>query len=146
MANWDKFNDAIDMKEVNAQIKEAEANTQQYREVPAGQYTVGIDKMEIRPTKDGRPMLSVQFRILDGDFKRSCIFYNRVLYGTKNDGLMIHTANEFLRSFGFAHDDVTFTNYSQYEDLVGELFEDIRDDEFDIDYSPEEFNPITILL
>lgn len=145
MGNWDKFNKTINMKELDEQMKEAEANTMQYREVPEGEYTVKVDKMMVKSTKDGRPMLSAQFRIMEGDFENSCVFYNKVLYGTKNDGLMIHNANEFLRSFGFEHDDVTFVDYNQYEELVAELADELGDDEFDIEYHPNDFNTIIVL-
>lgn len=145
MGNWDKFNKKINMKELDEQMKEAEANTMQYRKVPEGEYTVKVDKMMVHPIKDGRPMFSAQFRILDGDFENSCVFYNKVLYGTKNDGLMIHKVNEFLRSFGFEHDDVTFVDYNQYEELVAELADELGDDEFDIEYHPNDFNSIIVL-
>lgn len=145
MGNWAKFNQAIDKKALAEQMEEARANTQQYREVPAGSYEVRVDKLFIKATKDQRPMLSAQLRIMDGSYKNSCVFYNRVLYGTKNDGLMIHKANEFLRSFGYDDDYVTFIDYDQYEELVNEIADELIDAEFEIEYNPDEFDSIIVV-
>lgn len=145
MGNWDRFNKAIDAKALAEQMEEAKANTMQYREVPAGSYDVKVDKLFIKATKDERPMLSAQLRIVDGEFSNSCIFYNRVLYGTKNDGLMIHKANEFIRSFGFDEEDVKFIDYDQYEELVDDLAPEIIGEEFEVEYNPDEFDSIIVV-
>ena len=92
-AQWDK---AVDIDGLNKDIKEAEQNSGggNFKEVPHGQYEVSIEKMELKATKKGDPMVSVWMKICDGDFKGSLIFMNQVI----TQGFQIHIVNEFLRS------------------------------------------------
>lgn len=125
-------------------IEEAKANPQQStKELPAGKYTVKIEKMEIGETKDKRPMFKVQCRVLEGEFKKWCLFMNRVIAGTKNDANMIASVIGWLEKLDV---DVEFKNYSQFADLVLDIFEDVADSvELDVEYDPEQFNSISIV-
>lgn len=126
-------------------VEEAKNNPQQSsKEVPAGKYTVKIEKMEIAATKDGRPMFKVQCRILDGEFKKWCLFMNRVIAGTKNDANMIASVIGWLEKLEPSM-AVEFKSYSQFADLVLDIFEEVADAiELEVDYDPEAFNSISI--
>ena len=143
--NFDKFDKLINTDELNKAISDAKNNTQQSnKEVPAGNYTVAIEKMEVGATKDGRPMFKVQCRIKDGEFKKWCLFMNRVLYGTKNDANMIASVVGWLEKLD-TETVPEFKNYSQFADCVLDIFEEVADAvELDVTYDPDEFNSITI--
>jgi hypothetical protein len=143
--DFSKFDSAINEAELAKQLEEAKNNPQQTdREVPKGSYTVKIEKMELGATKDGRPMFKVQCRILDGEFKKWCLFMNRVLYGTKNDANMISSVIGWLEKLE-AGIDLEFKNYSQFADLVLDIFEEVADAvELDVEYDPDAFNSISI--
>ena len=143
--DFTKFDKAINEAELAKQLQEAKNNPQQSdRQVPKGSYTVKIEKMELAATKDGRPMFKVQCRILEGEFKKWCVFMNRVIYGTKNDANMIASVIGWLEKLE-AGIDLEFKNYSQFNDLVLDIFEEVADAvELDIEYDPEAFNTISI--
>ena len=143
--DFSKFDANINTEDMAKQIEEAKANPQQSdRQVEAGNYTVKIEKMEIAATKDGRPMFKVQCRILDGDFKKWCLFMNRVIYGTKNDANMIASVIGWLEKLE-PQTPVVFKNYSQFSELVLDIFEEVADSvELDVEYDPDAFNSISI--
>lgn len=143
--DFTKFDATINEAELAKQLEEAKNNTQQSdKEVPAGNYTVKIEKMELGATKDGRPMFKVQCRILDGEFKKWCLFMNRVLYGTKNDANMIQSVIGWLQKLEPSM-PVEFKNYSQFSELVLDIFEEVADAvELDVAYDPDAFNSISI--
>lgn len=143
--DFSRFDQTINEAELAKQLEEAKSNTQQSdKEVPAGNYTVKIEKMELGATKDGRPMFKVQCRILEGEFKKWCLFMNRVLYGTKNDANMISSVIGWLQKLEPSV-AVEFKNYSQFADLVLDIFEEVADAvELDVAYDPEAFNSISI--
>lgn len=143
--NFDKFDKLINTDELNKAITEAKNNPQSTtKEIPAGNYTVKIEKMELGATKDGRPMFKVQCRIKTGEFKKWCLFMNRVIYGTKNDANMIASVVGWLEKLE-TETVPEFKSYSQFADCVLDIFEEVADAvELDVYYDPEEFNSITI--
>ena len=133
-AQWDK---AVDIDGLNKDIKEAEKSNSgksEFKEVPHGQYEVSIEKMELKATKNGDPMVSVWMKICDGDFKGSMIFMNQVI----TQGFQIHIVNEFLRSLVQDSEDapvVEFKTYSQYANLLMDIHELISDSfEYGVNY------------
>jgi hypothetical protein len=87
--------------------------------------------MELKESKTGKPMLSIWFKILNGEYKNSLIFYNQVL----STGFGLHNANEFLRSLDSGI-DIEFKNFKQYNDLILDVYEAIDGNaEYAIDYS-----------
>lgn len=145
MGNWSNL--GVDYKSLNEQIKDAKENggTGNYSELEAGTYTCKVEKLEIKPTKDGRPMLSAMFRIVEGEHKKQCLFFNRVLYGTKNDGNMINSAIGWLESLEPSEDiEVGFETYDQFEELVLDIAEDIAELTYEVAYDPDAFNNISI--
>lgn len=149
--DFSKFDQQVDTAKLAADAAEAAQNGGGYAAIPKGEYTVGVDKLEIGETKDGRPMLKGQFRILEGAHTKACLFYNRVLFGTKNDAGMIGAAISFLKSLEAQDEDghpiqVDFQSYSQFNDLVMDIAEAIEADglEYVVEYDEKAFNNIII--
>lgn len=143
--DFTKFDSMINEAELSKQLEEAKNNAPKSdKQVPAGNYIVKIEKMEVAATKDGRPMFKVQCRILEGEFKKWCVFMNRVIYGTKNDANMISSVIGWLQKLEPSV-DVEFKNYSQFSDLVLDIFEEVADAvELEVAYNPDAFNSISI--
>ncbi|WP_282804256.1 DUF669 domain-containing protein [Clostridium tetani] len=121
MANiWDKFDKNIDVEGLKADAKEAANNNSDFKEVPHGEYEVEVNKLELRESKKGDPMLSIWFKILNGEYKGSLIFYNQVL----SSGFGLHKANEMLRSLDSGI-EVEFESFSKYNDMLMDIAEAI---------------------
>ncbi len=116
---WDQFDNAVDTKALAAEVNNSSDNPQ-YREVPEGTYEVSIDKMELVASKSGRPMVSVWFKVLSGEYKGSRMFMNQVI----EQAFQIHSFNEFLRSLDTGK-DVEFVSYRQYGNLIMDIMEAI---------------------
>ena len=145
--DFSKFDEQVDLKKLKADAEEIEKNggTGDFPEIEAGTYHGKVEKLEVGATKDGRPMLRVQFRITENPHKNCCLFMNRTLYGTKNDANMIASACGWLKSLEPSEDIVVaFESYSQFNDLVLDIAEDIAELEYDVDYDPDAFNNISI--
>ena len=76
--------------------------------------------MELKESKTGKPMLSIWFKILDGQYKNSLIFYNQVL----STGFGLHNADEFLKSLDSGI-NVEFVNFKQYNNMILDIVEAI---------------------
>ena len=131
---WDKFDKAVDTEGLAADVKEAAENGANFREVPHGVYEVEVNKLELIESKKGDPMVTVWFKVVDGEYKGCLIFMNQVI----TQGFQIHIANEILRQMTAELDgfNVEFKTYKQY----GELLMDIREAvdgkfEFKLDYA-----------
>lgn len=146
--NFSQFDNQVNLAELKKNVEEAKKNggTGDFPDIPEGEYMASVDKLEIGTTKDGRPMLKAQFNILDGEFKKHKLFMNRVLYGTKNDAAMISSAVGFLESLGPTEDvgPVAFESYSQFDQLVLDVAEDIEGLEYKVKYRPDAFNSIHV--
>lgn len=118
---WDEFDNTIDTKGLAADVKEAQENGATYKEVPHGDYEVAIDKLELVKSKAGDPMVSVWFKVLNGEFKGSRIFMNQVI----KEGFQVHIVNEFLRSLD-TDIDIEFVTYKQYGNLLMDVMEAIE--------------------
>jgi len=132
---------AVDHEKLRRDVEEAKNNS---GDIPKGTYIAGIDKMEIRTTKDGRPMFFLQARVREGEYKKHCMFMNRVIYGTKNDAGMIQSVLTLLSRFG-TETVPEFVSYSQFVENVADIYEEIQGlVECEIDYDPDAFNSIGI--
>ena len=133
MANiWDKFDKAIDTEGLQEDVKEAKENgSGTFKEVPHGYYEVKVQQMELKASKKGDPMVSIWFKILNGEYKGSLIFMNQVV----TQGFQIHIVNEMLRSMDSGL-EIEFVNYTQYGNLIMDVMEEIDGNlEFALDYS-----------
>lgn len=144
MVDFDKFDDQIDVAEVNKKVKEAK-DSGSFDDVPKGLYTCSVEKMELGATKkDGRPMFTLACRIKEGKMKKRMLFMNRVVFGTKNDANMIQSVLSILEKF-VPDESLTFKGYAKLNDTILDIFEDIQGKvEVDVDWDPDAFNSISI--
>lgn len=145
--DFSAFDKQVDLNQLKSDAEEIVKNggTGDYPEIEAGTYICKVDKLELGATKDNRPMLKAQFRIVEDPHKNCCLFMNRVLYGTKNDANMIASAVGWLKSLEPSEDImVEFESYSQFNELVLDIAEDVADLEYEVEYDPNGFNNISI--
>lgn len=133
--DFEKFQQQFPADEMTKAVEEAKENGG-YDKIPDGEYRCKVEKMELKESKKGAPMCSIMFRIVAGDFKKHCLFYNRVLAGTTNDGFMIKGCNDFLDSLDSGI-DVEFKNWEQYNNLILDIFEAITADKLEYTVSVE---------
>ena len=131
MDMFEKWNSNIDLAGLQQDIKDAQDNNKEFEAVPHGEYEVKLDKLELKATKKGDPMVSAWFTILNGKYKNSKLFMNQVV----TQGFQIHIVNEFLRSMK-TDIDVDFEDYKQYAELLLDVAEfcDANNLEFAIKY------------
>ena len=80
MSIFEKYSKKINAEELAASQKEITENASggDYKEVPFGTYEVEVNKLECKLSKSNNPMVSIWFKILNGDYENSMIFYNGV--------------------------------------------------------------------
>jgi hypothetical protein len=119
---WDEFDEKIDTEGLKKDAEEAAKNgAGDFKEVPEGNYEVEVNKLELKKSKKGDPMLSIWFKILDGECKGSIIFYNQVM----SQGFGIHNANEMLRSLDSGI-DIEFVNFKKYHQMLLDVLEAVE--------------------
>lgn len=129
MSLFEDFDKQFDTKALAEEEKKAAENDfSNMPEVPDGAYTMKIDKMELKASKKGKPMVSIQFRITTGQYKNRVLFYNQVI----EKGFGLHKANELLESMDLdCVDDAIsahgkpFVSFSQYGQLILDAYEEI---------------------
>ena len=119
MDMFEKWNSNVDLAGLQKDIKEAQDNNREYDEVPHGEYEVKLDKLELKATKKGDPMVSAWFTILVGKYKKSKLFMNQVV----TQGFQIHIVNTFLKSMG-TDLNIEFIDYKQYAELLLDVAEE----------------------
>lgn len=147
--DFSKFDEQVNLDQLKKDAEEIVKNggTGDYPEIEAGRYHGKFEKIELGETKDGRPMMKAMFRITEGDYKKSCLFMNRVLYGTKNDANMIASTVGWLETLEPSDEvgPVVFNSFSQFNDLLLDIAEDIAELEYSVEYDPNKFNNITVV-
>ena len=129
---FEKWNSNIDLEGLKKDIENAkDGGDREFDKVPHGTYEVKVDKMELKATKKGDPMVSAWFTILDGKYKNSKLFMNQVV----TQGFQIHIVNNFLKSLK-TDLNIEFVDYAQYADLLLDVAEfcDTNKLEFAIKY------------
>ena len=116
---FEKWNSNVDLAGLQQDIKDAQDNNKEFEKVPHGEYEVKIDKMELKASKKGDPMVSIWFTILEGKYKKSKLFLNQVI----TQGFQIHIVNELLKSMG-TDLVIEFVDYKQYADLILDVAEE----------------------
>ena len=127
---WDEFDKTLDIEGMQKDIKDAQENNIEYKEVPLGQYEVSIDKLELEKSKKGDPKVTAWMKILSGEYKGQYIFMNQVI----TLGFQIHNVNEFLRSLDTGL-EIEFIKYKQYADLLSKVKEAV--DKLKLEYGIE---------
>lgn len=115
---FDKWNKAVDLTGLKQDIEDAEKGGNNYVDVPVGIYEVRLEKAELKASKKGDPMVSMWFKILEGDYKGQRIFMNQLV--TK--GFQIHIVDDFLKSME-TDLDIHFEDYKQYSELLLDVAE-----------------------
>lgn len=118
---FDKWNASVDMEGLKKDIAEADkGQTGDYPEVPVGVYEVKIEKLELKESSKGDPMVSAWFRILQGEWENNLLFMNQVI----NQGFQIHIVNQFLKSLDAVDSStIEFKDYAQYNNLLMDIME-----------------------
>ena len=116
---FEKWNSNVDLAGLQQDVKDAQENNKEFEKVPHGEYEVKVDKMELKASKKGDPMVSIWFTILEGKYKKSKLFLNQVI----TQGFQIHIVNELLKSMG-TDLVIEFVNYKQYADLLLDVAEE----------------------
>ena len=131
MDMFEKWNSNVDLAGLQKDIKDAQDNNKEFEAVPHGEYEVKLDKLELKATKKGDPMVSAWFTILNGKYKKSKLFMNQVV----TQGFQIHIVNTFLNSMG-TDLNIEFVDYKQYAELLLDVAEfcDENNLEFAIKY------------
>ena len=124
--DFNKFNEMFPADKMKKDLEAAKENSGGSK-LPDGEYRCKLDKMELGESAKGQLMIKAQLRIVKGDHKKQCIFKNCVLTGTKNDGFMLHKANEFLTSLDSGI-DVEFESWEKYNDLILDIAEAVQED------------------
>jgi hypothetical protein len=117
---WAKFDQMVDTEGLKKDVKEVAENKIEFKEVPEGRYEVKIEKIELRQSKTGRPMVAFWFKVLEGEYENQYIFWNQVV----DMGFGLHKVNEFLRSLDSGL-EVQFENFTQYGQLLMDIHEAI---------------------
>ena len=119
---FEQWDNNTDLKGIQKDIEEAQANNKEFEKVPYGDYEV-----ELKPTKtDKKPMVSAWFTILNGKYKNNKLFMNQVV----TQGFQLHIMNQFLKSLG-TDLNVEFVNYQQYADLLLDIAEAVDEDKLE---------------
>lgn len=129
--DYSKFDKEVDVIALAQNVREVEQNSgnTEFKEVPLGTYEVKVESMELKESKAGSPMVSIWFKILNGDYSNSIIFMNQVI--TKD--FQIHIVNELLRSMK-TNIDIGFSNYRQYGQLIEGVFDRTDNYEYALEY------------
>lgn len=67
---------AKEEKKIRKAMEDQKNNRGNYKKVPSGEYPVIVDKLELGETSWGDNQVVLWFKITDGDYKNSRIFYN----------------------------------------------------------------------
>ena len=132
---------------VKAMSEKQPAEQKEFKEPPSGKYLVGVDKMEIAPSKkDGSPVLKIQWRIQEGDFNKSCLFTNKKLAGTRNDNAVTYFATVLLNKFA---PSVPVKFNGDYDNLASQVFdlaqEIVGKVQCEVTYDKDNYGQIDIL-
>ena len=133
MGIFSKFNDIYDVKRLREEVKEVAQQAKERSEKPKpGIYPVFVKSMEYKESKDGKPMLAIQLKVLEGECKNKVLFANFAL----TSRYPIHHASEFLRSLGSGI-EVDFLDFDQYEEVIADIYQWTVDNEadYDVEYS-----------
>lgn len=137
MIDYEKWNKEFGGAEAVEAVKKAKEN--EYQEVPNGKYDCALEKLELGENKDKKPMVKAMFRIVRGDYKKQCLFYNGVMAANdpEYNGFVIHNVLEFLRSLQVLDDsEIDFDgNFRDFDNLLMDIAEESEGLTFEIEKS-----------
>lgn len=133
--DFSKFDKAFNHESLIKEYEEAKKGNKDFPEIPDGRYEVSVKNMELKTSKKGDPMLTIQFKIVEGEFKNSMIFLNQVV----TSGFGIHKANKLMREMAPGADIEWNGSFSLYADMIDNVFDYIKNSrEYAISYSTTE--------
>ena len=121
MMDFSKFDSMFNLEGLKEDIKAAADRNTERVEVPDGQYECRVEKMEMKESKTGNPMISIWFRIVAGDFKNSVLFMNQTIH----TGFGLHTAKKMLSDMDTGL-PIDFQSFSQFASLIESVKEAIE--------------------
>lgn len=122
---FEKFDNMTDLASLQNDIKEAESGTtKEFEALPDGTYEVSLAKIELKESKNGKPMVAMRFKILEGKYANQLMFVNQVI----SSGFGVHKCNELLKKMcEFVPSIVVeFKSYTQYNDLLNNIFDEVE--------------------
>ena len=139
--------DNLNINDLNKAYEKAKENTYDNEPLPEGTYRVKVEKIELAETgpnskNPGFPMGKIQFRIVEGEYKKQCLFMNKVLVTYDKNGELtaigLKIFDEFLNSLEPTF-DVAFSDckggFSEYADLLLDVAEDVEPLTYDLELS-----------
>ena len=118
---WEKFDSMMDVEGLKQDTAAAAERNTERVEVPDGQYECKVEKIEMKESKTGKPMVSIWFRILAGDFKNSVLFMNQTIH----TGFGLHTAKKMLSDMDTGM-PIDFQSFAQFAGLIESVKEAIE--------------------
>ena len=147
--DFEKWNQEFGGEQAVKDIEKAKEND--FTELDEGTYVCKLEKLELSESKAHKPMVKAMFRIVEGEHKKQCIFYNGVMVANNPEynGLMKHRVLEFLRSLNVLDDaDIDFDgNYAHFNDLLLDIAEAAEEDHLKFEVFTEkdgDYNKITV--
>lgn len=147
----EKYGSKVSAKEERAikkAMEEQKKNRGNFRDVPSGEYPVIVDKMEVGETSWGDSQIVIWFKITDGDFKNSNIFYNGMFNDNFSNGI---NATAILLSDMLDDEDLTSAaiavilsrfddrnGMKAIEDFIADVAEEVESLAYDLDYQTKE--------
>ena len=123
--DFNKWNEQFGGAEAVEDLKKASEND--FSELPDGEYTCKLEKLELGESSNGKPMIKGMFRIVEGEHKKQCLFYNQVFCRSANgNAFSMHKGLEFLRSMQvFDESEIDFDgDYEEFNDLLLDIAEE----------------------
>lgn len=147
--DFEKWNKEFGGEQAVKDIEKAKEND--FTELDEGTYVCKLEKLELGESKAHKPMVKAMFRIVEGEHKKQCIFYNGVMVANNPEynGLMKHRVLEFLRSLNVLDEaDIDFDgNYAHFNDLLLDIAEAAEEDHLKFEVFTEkdgDYNKITV--
>ena len=147
--DFERWNQEFGGEQAVNDLKKAKEEAGNFAKLPEGTYICKLEKLELGESKTKKPMVKVIFRILEGEYKKHCLFYNGVMAANdpSKNGFMMHKVLEFLRSLNVLDDsEIDFDgNYRDFNDLLLDIAEESEGLKFEI-FTEEDgdFTRITI--
>ena len=139
MIDYDKWTKEFGGAEAVEAVKKAKEN--EFTETPNGKYVCKLEKLELGESNKHKPMVKGMFRIIRGEHKKQCLFYNGVMAANdpQYNGFMIHRVLEFLRSLQVLDDsEIDFDgDFSDFNDLLLDIAEESEPLTFEIKKSKD---------
>lgn len=149
--DFEKWNQEFGGEAAVKEIEQAKESAGEYAELPEGTYVCKLEKLELGESKAKKPMVKAMFRIVEGEHKKQCIFYNGVMVANDPqwNGLMKHRVLEFLRSLNVLDEsEIDFDgNYAHFNDLLLDIAEGAEEDHLKFEVFTEkdgQYNKITV--